>query len=125
MLPTANFEPTRCTLVSVKAFDFDNDLCAFALDDKDEGVGAGGAAEEEDCDAGTILSLSGEVSAAQCDRSLAGRYYDVRSRKQRVSRARERFNWRILQRSASTLRNQVRSGLLSISSCRRRIRRII
>lgn len=106
MLPIANFEPARCTLVSVKAFDFDNDLCAFELDDKDESDDVVVDCNGDDYDT-SILSLSGEISASQCDRNFAGRYYDVRCRKQHVRRARERFTWRILQRSSSTLRAQV------------------
>lgn len=31
MLPIANFEPVRCTLLSVRSFDFDESSCSFAL----------------------------------------------------------------------------------------------
>lgn len=101
MLPTANFEPLRCTLLSVKAFDFDNNLCSFAVNENANDI------SEED---------SVGVSVTRCERNYQGRYYDVELRKQHVSRTRDRFAWRILQRSSSIPKSQV--GVRSLVSSR-------
>lgn len=101
MLPTANFEPVRCTLLSVRAFDFDNNLCAFTVNEE---KGAAAAAE-----AAAPTPGPGARYETPFDATFGGRFYDVELRRQHVARAKDKFAWKMLQRASSTSRSQVKA----------------
>lgn len=100
MLPTANFEPVRCTLLSVRAFDFDNNLCAFTVNEEN---GAAAAVE-----AAAPTHSAGVRYETPFDSTFGGRFYDVELRRQHVARAKDKFAWKMLQRASSTPRSQVK-----------------
>ncbi|XKL60217.1 hypothetical protein PGB90_001233 [Kerria lacca] len=90
MLPTANFEPVRCTLLSVRAFDFDNSLCSFSVNDGDS-------------------TSSRSSTTRPYDKNFLKRFYESELRKQQhVPRTRDRYSWKVLQRASSTPRIQVK-----------------
>lgn len=84
MLPTANFKPVRCTLLSMRAFDFDNNSCSFTAKKSNDECGSG----------------SGGSGGVSCR-------VEFTKRQGHVSRAKDKQAWRALARAASTPRTQV------------------
>lgn len=87
MLPTANFEPIRCTLLSLRSFDFDNNSCSFAAKKANDGCSDG----------------------VQCK-------VEFNKRPGHSSRAKDKHAWRALARAASTPRTQV-TNFFSYTKC--------
>ncbi len=95
MLPTSNFEPIRCTLLSVRAFDFDDNLCAFSVKNGADAAGAEFGSPAGSGDKNNYLSRFGEGEQRK-------RYAPIRTK--------DKFVWKALHRTSSSNHSQVRLG---------------